>query len=102
MKYVINPQQRPVYLQIYRQIRDDIVAGNYLFGTKLPSKRQLSEETGVSIITIEHAYSLLCEEGYIESKERIGELCILREKLEEFGRLAGRLERNWRRASGLL
>lgn len=27
------------------------------------------------------------------SEERIGEFCILREKLEEFGRLAGRLER---------
>ena len=72
MKYVINSEQRPVYLQIYRQIREDIVAGFYPFGTKLPSKRQLAEETGVSIITIEHAYSLLCEEGYIEAKERIG------------------------------
>ncbi len=76
MKYVINPEQRPVYLQIYRQIRDDIVAGNYLFGSKLPSKRHLAEETGVSVITIEHAYALLCDEGYIESKERVGYIVV--------------------------
>lgn len=76
MKYIINPEQRPVYLQIYKQIRDDIIAGNYPFNTKLPSKRHLSEDTGVSTITVEHAYALLCEEGYIEAKERVGYIVI--------------------------
>ncbi len=53
-------------------MRDDIIAGNYPYNTKLPSKRNLAEKTGVSIITIEHAYALLCEEGYVTSKERSG------------------------------
>ena len=76
MKYVINPENRPVYMQIYKQIREDIIVGNYPFNTKLPSKRHLSEETGVSVITVEHAYALLCEEGYVESRERVGYIVI--------------------------
>lgn len=73
MKYVIKKKDpAPAYLQLYRQLRDDIIQTVYPFGTKLPSKRLLADETNASIITIEHAYALLCEEGYAESKERSG------------------------------
>ncbi len=73
MKYVIEKQNSiPAYLQLYCQLRDDIIQQLYTFGTKLPSKRLLADETGLSLITIEHAYSLLCEEGYAESRERSG------------------------------
>ncbi len=72
MKYVVDKEQRPVYLQLYRQIREDIVNEGYPYGAKLPSIRALAEETGVSTITVEHAYGLLSEEGYIEPRERSG------------------------------
>lgn len=72
MKYVINEDGQFAYLQLYNQIKNDVVNGAYSYGAKLPSKRILSEETGISIITIEHAYALLVEEGYIASKERSG------------------------------
>lgn len=72
MKYAIDKNLRPVYLQIYKFIRDDITEGAFRFNTKLPSKRVLAEECGVSVITVEHAYALLCEEGYAESRERSG------------------------------
>ena len=72
MKYLIDKDKRPVYLQLYKQIREDIIAENYPYNTKLPSKRNLAMETGVSTITVEHAYALLCEEGYVESRERSG------------------------------
>ena len=78
MKYIIDKKKRPVYLQLYKQIRDDIIAENYPYNTKLPSKRNLAEETGVSTITVEHAYALLCEEGYVESRERSGFVVIFR------------------------
>ncbi len=78
MKYIIDKENRPVYLQLYRQLRDDIIAENYPYNTKLPSKRSLAEETGVSTVTIEHAYALLCEEGYAEAKERSGFVVIFR------------------------
>lgn len=60
------------YLQLYHRLRADIVAGVYPHGSKLPSKRLLAESAGVSLITVEHAYAILCDEGYIESRERSG------------------------------
>ncbi len=72
MKYIIDTEKRPVYLQLYNQIRDDIVNEVYPYNSKLPSKRSLAEETGVSTITVEHAYALLCDEGYVEGRARSG------------------------------
>ena len=72
MKYVIDPKNRPVYLQLYKLLRQDIIAGNYPYNTKLPSKRSLAAETGVSLITVEHTYELLCDEGYAEARPRSG------------------------------
>ena len=73
MKYGIEAQAgTPAYLQLYRQIREDIVQGVYPHGGRLPSKRTLAAETGVSTVTAEHAYALLCDEGYAESRERSG------------------------------
>ncbi len=80
MKYSISDNKgKFAYLQIYEQIKKDIVSGALKFGSKLPSKRLLCEETGVSVITVEHAYSILCDEGYIEAKERSGYFVIYKE-----------------------
>lgn len=70
--------REPAYLKLYKSIRDDIVRGIYPYGSKLPSKRTLSEERGISTVTAEHAYALLNEEGYIEPKERSGYFVIFR------------------------
>ncbi len=67
-------------MQIYRQLRSDIINGVYKYGDKLPSKRLLALETEVSVITTEHAYGILCDEGYIEAKERSGYFVVYRKK----------------------
>ena len=73
MKYRIEKDSpQSAYLQLYHQLRRDIVSGVYPNGTKLPSKRLLAEQTGVSVITVEHAYAILCDEGYLEPRERSG------------------------------
>lgn len=72
MKYSITAGSRPAYLQLYEQLRGDIVSGVYPHGVRLPSKRLLSEELRVSVATVEHAYALLCEEGYAAARERSG------------------------------
>ena len=41
-------------------------------GSRLPSKRSLAAETGLSLITVEHALALLCDEGYAEARPRSG------------------------------
>ena len=79
MKYSIHDQTgEPAYLQLYHQLREDIANGVYPPLSKLPSKRTLAHDTGVSIITAAHAYELLCDEGYIEARERSGYIVIFR------------------------
>ncbi len=81
MKYVIDSSaKKSAYLQLYEQVKSDIVSGLYPYNTKLPSKRLLAEECGVSIVTVEHSYTLLCDEGYIEPKERSGYFVIYQSK----------------------
>ena len=58
------------YLDLYERVRDDIISGVYSHSKKLPSKRNMANDYGVSVITVEHAYELLEEEGYILSKEK--------------------------------
>lgn len=78
MKYKVNKNIRPAYLQIYKQLKEDIINGSYPYNSKLPSKRLLADETETSTVTIEHAYALLCDEGYVESRERSGFFVIFR------------------------
>lgn len=78
MKYTVDKGSGPAYLQLYKQLRDDIISGMFAYNSRLPSKRMLAEESGVSTITIEHAYSLLCDEGYAEAHERSGYFVVFR------------------------
>lgn len=80
MKYSIQETKDTfAYMQLYEQLRKDIISGVLAYGSKLPSKRMLAEETGVSVITVEHTYSILCDEGYIEARQRSGYYVIYRE-----------------------
>lgn len=73
MNYTIDKHSaEPAYIQLYHHFVRDIAAGIYPHGTKLPSKRVIADETGVSVITVEHAFNLLAEEGYVHSRERSG------------------------------
>ncbi|MBR5218725.1 MAG: PLP-dependent aminotransferase family protein [Clostridia bacterium] len=81
MKYVIDTtSKQSAYIQLYRQIREDITNSVYKFGDKLPSKRLLAEETGTSVVTVEHAYGILCDEGYVEARQRSGYFVTYRKK----------------------
>lgn len=64
--------KRPAYLKIYEALRGDITSGAYTLGDRVPSKRTMAEQTDTSVITVEHAYDLLIDEGYIEARERSG------------------------------
>lgn len=79
MKYIIDTKSRtPAYQQLYLQVRNDIIKGIYPIGSKLPSKRTIALDSNTSTVTVEHAYSLLIDEGYIESHERSGFFVIFR------------------------
>lgn len=81
MKYKIDQNaHKPAYLQLYEALREDITAGLFPYGSRLPSKRVLAEEIGLSLVTVEHAYVLLCEEGYALSRQRSGYFVAFREE----------------------
>ena len=73
-----NKRTVPAYLRLYNALRREITAGDYRFGQRIPSKRQLAEENGLSVITVEHALALLCDEGYLEPRERSGHYVLFR------------------------
>lgn len=60
------------YYSLYSLIRGEILRGKLKAGDKLPSKRALAADSGVSVVTVELAYGQLLAEGYIRSKERSG------------------------------
>ena len=62
----------PLYLQLYQHLAREIQQGRPGPGKKLPSKRRLCAMLGVSMSTVEGAYSLLLAEGYVKSLPRSG------------------------------
>lgn len=61
-----------LYESLYQKIRADIVDGNLKAGDKLPSKRALAANLGISVVTVESAYAQLVAEGYAEARPRRG------------------------------
>ena len=72
MNSINKKSKKPLYEQLYENLRDDILSGKMTAGEKLPSKRALAERLQVSVITVENAYSQLIAEGYVRAAERSG------------------------------
>ena len=73
LTYPMNQRdEKSKYYYLYSAIKEDILSGTLKKNEKLPSKRSLAEHLGVSLITVETAYQMLKDEGYIESRERSG------------------------------
>ncbi len=63
--------KKPLCMQLYLQLREDILANKKL-GDKMPSIRKLAELHNISKTTVETAYSQLYAEGLIDSKPKSG------------------------------
>jgi len=72
-------KEKPAYLALYESLREEILSGARPFGSRLPSRRSLARDRGVSAVTADHSIELLCEEGYAESRPRSGYYVIYRE-----------------------
>lgn len=64
----------PIYVQIKNQVIVAIASGEFAPGDRLPSVRALSEELEVNMHTVNKAYLILREEGYITLDRRRGAL----------------------------
>lgn len=73
LTYMLSAQDTtPLYQQLYRAIRQDIITGVLPSGERLPSKRTLAAHLKISTVTVEAAYGQLAAEGYIDSAPRRG------------------------------
>ncbi len=57
---------------LYKNIKKQILEGELCADEKLPSKRSLAQNLGISVITVQNAYAQLIDEGYIYSIEKKG------------------------------
>jgi GntR family transcriptional regulator len=57
--------RQPIYLQIVRQIKEQILVGELTPGDELPSVRDLGDALGISLHTARSAYQVLAEEGLL-------------------------------------
>lgn len=72
LTYDFTKIEGPIYLYVYRCIKEDIIAGNLKPGDRLPSKRTFAQNHGVSTITIQNAYDQLISEGYVYTLPKKG------------------------------
>lgn len=62
---ISNTSRTPIYEQILKAIKDEIISGKIKEDTLLPSIRNLASDLRVSVITTKRAYEELEKEGYI-------------------------------------
>ena len=72
LSYNLSEAKGPLYKSLYQFIREDIQSGKLKANEKLPSKRTLAQNLGISTISIENAYDQLICEGYIYSLPKRG------------------------------
>ncbi|MGM0124828.1 GntR family transcriptional regulator/MocR family aminotransferase [Enterococcus sp. AZ194] len=81
MIYIDRKVSTPLYVQIYQQLKNEIVTGIIPTGTLLAGSRTLAKTLGVSRNTVDVAYSQLLAEGYVNAKKGVGLLVISVPKL---------------------
>ncbi len=68
MKIIIsNSSEDPIYEQIIKQIKNQIINDELEEEEPLPSIRKLARELGISVITTKRAYEELEKEGFIDT-----------------------------------
>lgn len=77
------------YDRLYRRLKEKILTGELRQGEKLPSKRVAADRSGYSVITVERAYAMLEDEGYISARERRGYFVNPRELIPAHGETGG-------------
>lgn len=72
MIYLDKNDKRPLYEQLYSEIKKDIICGALAKNTALSSLRVMEQELKVSRNTVDRAYQQLLAEGYIRSVQGSG------------------------------
>jgi GntR family transcriptional regulator / MocR family aminotransferase len=71
---ILLDRRRAAYRTIYERFRQAILAGNLVLGARLPSARTLAAQLGIARGTVDAAYELLANEGYVVTRGAAGTL----------------------------
>jgi len=83
MKIIIsNSSPDPIYEQLVKQVKAQIITGDLEEGDSLPSIRKLAKELQISVITTKRAYEELEKEGFIDTVG--GKGCFVSQQNKEF------------------
>ncbi len=77
---IANSSPDPIYEQITKQIKTQIISGELSEGESLPSIRKLAKELHISVITTKRAYEDLEREGYIDTVTGKGSFVAIQNK----------------------
>jgi GntR family transcriptional regulator len=81
MKIIVsNSSPDPIYEQISRQIKAQIIGGELREADPLPSIRKLAQDLQISVITTKRAYEELEKEGFIDTVEGKGSFVAMQNK----------------------
>ena len=83
---ISNASGKPIYEQIYTQVKNCIISGELSPGDALPSIRALAKDLRISVITTTRAYDELERDGFIDRVP--GKGCYVAEKNLELVREA--------------
>lgn len=64
--------KEPVYIQIATYVKLQILRGNAVNGDKLPSRREVAAQLQVNPNTVQKAFKLMEEEGYVRTSSTLG------------------------------
>lgn len=62
----------PLYQQLYEHLRNQIVKGELIAGTRLPASRKMAATYNIARVTVTKAYQQLADEGFVTTRRGAG------------------------------
>lgn len=89
-----------IYMQLRNQIILGIATARFQEGDMLPSVRQLAETIGINMHTVNKAYTVLKQEGYVKVDRRRGAMIAVdSDRMQALGEVRGELQVTLAKAS---
>src|SRR5713226_4283790 len=81
---VVNKSEEPLYLQVVRALKDEIVKGVHPVGSQLPTEEELCQRFSVSRYTVREALRRLREDNLVSSRQGAGTVVVPPRPSESF------------------
>ncbi len=86
--YIDFNSDEAIYIQLCNQIIVGIAADKIKEGDSLPSVRQLADDVGINMHTVNKAYSILRQEGFVKLDRRRGAvICIDVDRMRQISQM---------------